>query len=610
MKRKKSGSTLVVAVSAIALIAVLVGASLTLSTQTSRDQQRGAGFLRALAVGSGALDMAFADWRSQILGAAIPRRPIAQPTLANISTTEFPGLQTGNATENKFLITNYLVQGVSPLLGALAGNVTYANYPYGASSGGAQTYYYKASADVSIPAVNGKPVTAKVRRVFEQQIESPWQYAIFYDSDLEMHPGPAQYIGGRVHTNRRLFAAHAQLTYGDRVTYVDTFVNDYKSGDKERRNGEAVATPTFPDGMSPASSERRDPFGFDPGTKINTTDTGNGSANNDGYRELIERPATGTDAFEDYRFYYQAGIKIIIDNSGRNGDRATKIYKKTGNKTMSLVTGSSTGSDRDLFNAVNPAISIGETLQDNREGASVKLVRVDIGTLTDNVGDISTWNGMVYVSDTTADQTGGSTNKRAIQLHNGRELPDTGLTVASDNAIYVVGDYNTGGSNGSDVPTNLGSSADARDASPEASGYDRVPAAVIGDAVMILSNGWQNSDGGLPLNNADRKASNTTVNAGILAGNVETTANPNTYSGGSENFPRFLEKWGGDRRLSYFGSMLQLWQSKQYIGIWGQSNVYDPPERNWFFEQMFRTDPPPGDFFVIVTLAKGRWFVE
>lgn len=605
-QRSCSGSALILAVSVIALIAALVGASLALAAHTAREQQRGASFLRALSIGTGALDMAFADWRSQILGAAIPRQPLPAPTLAAPTTAEFPGLQTGNATDNRFVITNYSVSGVTPLFGALPANATIANIPYGVSSGGAQTYYYKATADVSLPAVNGKPVRANVRRTFEQQIESPWRYAIFYDSDLEMHPGPNQFIGGWVHTNRKLYAAHSQLTYGDRVTYVDRFVNDYKPGDKERRNGEAVGTPAFPTGMPPAGSERRDPFGFDPGSKINTSDS---NANNDGYRELVERPASGDDAFADYRFYYQAGVKILVEADTR-GNPVTKIYKRTGPTTMTLVNAtSSSSSDRAMYTAVNSAITVGETLQDNREGASVRLLKVNIGTLKDNVGSIPSWNGMVYISDTTADPAGGSP-KRAVELTNGRSLPSTGLTIASDNAVYIQGDYNTGGASAADVPTNVGTSTEARTASPEAASYDRVPAAVVGDAVMILSNDWQNTDGGLPLSNASRTAANTTVNAGILAGNVETTSNPNTYSGGSENFPRFLEDWNNGRRFTYYGSMLQLWQSKQYRGIWGQGNVYNAPERNWFFETLFRTQPPPGDFFIVVTLAKGRWYLE
>ena len=40
-----------------------------------------------------------------------------------------------------------------------------------------------------------------------------------------------------------------------------------------------------------------------------------------------------------------------------------------------------------------------------------------------------------------------------------------------------------------------------------------------------------------------------------------------SYSGGAENFPRFLENWSG-KTLTYYGSMVELYQSQQAIGKW------------------------------------------
>ena len=57
-----------------------------------------------------------------------------------------------------------------------------------------------------------------------------------------------------------------------------------------------------------------------------------------------------------------------------------------------------------------------------------------------------------------------------------------------------------------------------------------------------------------------RVASKTTVNAAIVAGIVPSSAvgGDGTYSGGAENFPRFLEIWGEDTTFTYYGSMIQL----------------------------------------------------
>jgi hypothetical protein len=80
-----------------------------------------------------------------------------------------------------------------------------------------------------------------------------------------------------------------------------------------------------------------------------------------------------------------------------------------------------------------------------------------------------------------------------------------------------------------------------------------------------------------------------------------------SYSGGAENFPRFLENWSS-ATLTYYGSMVQLYQSAQSIGEWGKANVYSPPTRQWYFDTNFKTKPPPGSLMVY-SYVKGRWYV-
>jgi hypothetical protein len=139
-------------------------------------------------------------------------------------------------------------------------------------------------------------------------------------------------------------------------------------------------------------------------------------------------------------------------------------------------------------------------------------------------------------------------------------------------------------------------------------GYTKQSCAVLADAVMILSNSW--TDAASYLDVDSRIATSTTVNSAIVAGIVATVpgATPN-YSGGAENFPRFLEKWGNDKTLTYHGSMVQLYNSKQNTAPWGRDNVYVPPSRKWYFDTKFYTDPPPGTLS-LVSYGKGRWYLE
>ena len=79
-----------------------------------------------------------------------------------------------------------------------------------------------------------------------------------------------------------------------------------------------------------------------------------------------------------------------------------------------------------------------------------------------------------------------------------------------------------------------------------------------------------------------RVAASTTVNAALLTGVVETTYGH--YSGGMENFPRFLETWGLANVFTYNGSMIKLFPSLYATNYWGLGDVYSPPKRNWAFD--------------------------
>jgi hypothetical protein len=154
----------------------------------------------------------------------------------------------------------------------------------------------------------------------------------------------------------------------------------------------------------------------------------------------------------------------------------------------------------------------------------------------------------------------------------------TGLTVASDQAIYVLGDFNRGVVNG---------------------GTPRQPASIIGDSVNVLSqNYWQGQgacntalcrDGQSTqgLGNAARDAMNTWINGAFLGGVDTTDAAANNYNGGLENYPRFHEDWAGFN-LTYQGSFVSLGEPEHVNGPWcgtgGGCNIYNPPVRLWNFE--------------------------
>jgi hypothetical protein len=147
----------------------------------------------------------------------------------------------------------------------------------------------------------------------------------------------------------------------------------------------------------------------------------------------------------------------------------------------------------------------------------------------------------------------------------------TGLTVVSDQAVFVEGNYNTG-----------------------TAARPWMPAALIGDTINVLSANWSGNTT-LCRNDcqsrralANRPAVSTAVNAAFIGG-VDTTTVGN-YNGGFENYPRFHETWT-NQTLTYLGSFVSLGNAQRNNGAWcgtgGGCNIYDPPARAWNFEPRF-----------------------
>ena len=75
------------------------------------------------------------------------------------------------------------------------------------------------------------------------------------------------------------------------------------------------------------------------------------------------------------------------------------------------------------------------------------------------------------------------------------------------------------------------------------------------------------------------------------------------YSGGLNNFPRFLENWSG-HTFNYTGSMIELFTSGIATGEWDTGSTYVPPVRNWNFDSNFVDNPPPGSLDA-VSISRG-----
>ena len=598
----RDGSSMLIILMVIASLSACIVAALNFTSAVSRNVQRSNTLRTAIGIGDGVSDYSFAQWRELC---RIPKPHIQLPTtsfsaipaptqalfpdIPNFTSSTGPNPDTGTA----YTIANCKVVACDQFYQPLADTAALPSAQQGMSMGTAN-YHYLATADVTLPTMGGNPITVKMRRIFTKSLTSPWNYAIFYIDDLEMHPGAAQSVTGWVHTNGKLYSAYNTLIFQSKVSYGDDWSRDFKPGDS-RLGTVTPSGPAWPANLPPFRDQGQQPFGLDATRIFNSTDL---SANNDSYRELIEQPSgTDVDVVSTARYYNQAGIKIIVDNAG------AVTYKRLDGAVISAA---STGADLLLYNTFAPAISVGATITDKRELTTVRLVDVNVATINTKLraAGAPLFNGIIYLSDT----SGSATVKRAVRLKNGAALPPGGLTVATDNGLYIQGDYNTGRTGTAEPPSNTGTPAN-----PVVTGYTRQPCAVLADAVMILSNNWADANSASAL--GSRAATPTTVNTAIVAGIIPTSgsaASPGTYSGGAENFPRFLEDWSS-KSFTYYGSMVELYSSLQFTHPWPNTgtgpNVYNAPIRNWYFDTNFFATPPPGSL-MIVSYSKGRWFRE
>lgn len=573
MKRNVTGNSTVLTLIIVTVLASLVGAMLQVTTGTGRNAQRSRAYNQAINVGLGSFELAFSSWRATCR--PFWGQPVASSDLSGIPTpvaSDFPSLP---GTK----ITNFSVQATDPQLTPVGGKATVAsgqNTTYAA-------YSYLASVDISVPVVSGS-VTTRLQRVFQQENTSPWTYAIFYNDPLEIHPGPLFTVTGLVHTNDILYTAHDTLTFAGKTTFSDQWSIGYMPGDGAHDPLD-ITSPYYPTNAPPVAEAPHAPFGQDAGSLFSTTDA---NSNNDGWREIVEIPvAAQTDAFANGRYYNQAYVKVLV-----NASNALTVINQGG----TTVNASSTGNNLKLYNAMVSAITTNQTIQDNREAASVRLVTLDVSKINTAIaaGNMPSFNGVIYIADTSAT----ATTKRGVRIKNGQVLPTGGLAIATQNPAYIQGDYNTG------AGTPASNTGDPT--KPSVSGYTRQPSVVAADAVNVLSGAWLDANSSLSL--ASRVATNTTVNTAILAGIVPTGTIGSNYSGGAENFPRFHEKWNGVT-FTYYGSMVQLFSSKEGVGPWGNANVYGAPTRNWYFDPILLTSPPPGGL-VITNYNKGRWYLR
>jgi hypothetical protein len=426
----------------------------------------------------------------------------------------------------------------------------------------AQEYRYIVHSESTSPHDRTEAV---LELLFKSRLVPMFQFAAFYDKDLEILPGPAMQLDGPVHTNGDLYLdAGNSLDVSGQVTTAGDLYHGRKNEDT--CNGGTVSV-IDPDDLQaiPACTGGR--------AQLAPSDV---TAWNDmilmDVEELIVPPPEVIDPTPGEIYWDKADIRIMLDLNGATP--AVQVRRPDGS-VDALATST--------LAACNVAHH-SDSFYNNREAKQIDMLDVDVEGLLDCLH----LNNLMGVSKDLDDTSEGGlvwylgvsgpdsdiVNNYGVRVRNGAELksqegtaPDVrGLTVVTNQAVYVHGDYNA---------------------------VNKKPAAFLADSLNILSNDWDDAeDSGVAL--GSRTASDTTIHAAFLAGTDSTGAvegpggqDLGIYNGGLENYPRFHENWTG-RTLTYRGSFVSLDLPRHVDGVWVYgAPQYTAPHRDWRYDTDF-----------------------
>lgn len=579
----------------IFLVTVGIGIAVNLTTATLRQTDSSRDFSALRSAAEGALEYGYGVWAKTINSYY---KPVGDSNLK---------IATPPAFSNFTYATPLQVQGTDQYGAPAASDIpptvkiNLDNYPgwYGLNTS------YVANVTMSGVFAGKRTVQYQAKRSFNYTVVPLFQATAFFEDNLELYRTAQMTIDGPVHTNSTAYVSSSSsdpnspsLTFTGHLSFAGGYVDgqwtevDPVTGKQTVRDAPPEAwnwsgyaknssfPPAFPNGGKDQQVNqvaRIEPLGADANTLIDTKDA---NRNNDSMREMIEPPDTYVDpttqkimttgkttdpqSIADRRLYNKAGIRIRISGS-------------TSNPTITVTSANGTSLTNGYKNQLTSALSQ-QTIYDRREAKNVDVTSLDIGKAKNVFEGASGFNNIIYIDDTRT----SASDPKAIRLTNGSKLPADGLTVASENPVYIQGDYNTSGT--------------------------RVSSAVFADAVTILSNAWKdgNSSGSLSARNASDTTVNTAIVAGFVPSGAKDPTNPSLtygYSGGLNNFPRFLEDWSNNT-FKYTGSMIELFTSAIAIGEWDTGSTYVPPNRVWNFDSNFVDNPPPGSLDA-VSIGRG-----
>ncbi|MDX2188151.1 MAG: hypothetical protein SFV32_14555 [Opitutaceae bacterium] len=482
--------------------------------------------------------------------------------------------------------------------------------------------YYTARAQAQLNDPTFGTITVRIGRRMAFQKVSPFNFAVFYSGDLELNPSGNMVVGGDVQCNNSIYIGSSKAGGGTVNITGDVYFYTKFNGATDALSG--TQTHQFkPDNWNAPIFDR------DLG---NDTNLSQEDARADQVKKMAEKESfiANVDPVSIYAAYPDAYdspndvMRAIIAPPPVNGGgtlipenpvvAANRLYNKASLRIeVKDVSGTPTAvfydaSGTDVTGKFSGVVtSVRNAVRDRREGVDVAMTTINVGQLKAVIESDETlknkYNGVVYIHDTA--QETDPTNRYGIRLSNASDIPNfnkSGFTVASNNGVYLQGDFNT-------------SFADP--------GSDDAPrSAVLADSITVLSQGWKDENADNPL--ADdtgtftaaqirKAATDIKINAALVSGNtpsIDDTKYGN--SGGVQNLVRLLEDWTG-RTTTINGSLGQMFESKYFKAQFKPNGYTDdvyqnPSVRYLSFNRLLAAKPPAGAPASVTRFYRGDLF--
>lgn len=564
-------------VMAMTLVASVELASLGLYAANQMKQiRREEAYNKAFYVAEGAAQKAMAEVRLYLNTlAVVPDQAAVAAMTANAIGTS------GQYTLNNFAVT----------LGALTNNVAITSGNYTGLVADTQTI----SITADVKSASAYAPSAVVQQEIQIQQIPVFQFGVFYDNDLEILPGATMTFAGSVHSNANIYmGTSATVTFNSGITAGGDIFHGRKDSVQDMpgavniKDGSAVnqnmknADGTWLDSNDADwTNGSQSRWGGKVKSQVhNTRELNLPVPITDDPRNIIKRrDASDSAATMLEKLDYKAQVRLIDGQiKDQNGTAIVFNYCSTGG---SLATCSAANTVKPITfpsQTFSGTCNSSSHFKNVRENKCIKATEVDIVKLnaSPKYQQLLTQNptGIIFYHSDQRNLS-STTYQDGLRLTNGALLKGS-TTFASENPVYVKGDFNTS---------------------------TKKNAGIMADALNILSNSWSDTNSTASL--SSRVASNTTVNAAVITGNAETATG--NYNGGFENIHRFLENWSS-KTITYAGSVGVLYNSAIAKGRWDTANVYNAPNRTWSYDNSLAspTANVPG-FPSVINLSLGEW---